>query len=177
MGAPKRLRKKYEKPTMMWDLHRIEEEHSLKEKYGLKNMRELWLAESELRRIRRKAREVLSGKESDETGKAMIARLSKLNVIKSSAAVDDLLVIGIEALLERRLQSMVLRKGMAKSIKQARQLVTHGFIAIDGKRITSPSYLVSADEENKISYYKPIKIDFGNAATAESAGIKANEGV
>jgi len=171
VGAPKRLRKKYEKPATMWDMHRIEEEHSLREKYGLKNMREVWLAESELRRIRRKAREVLSGKESEGTGKAMIARLAKLNIIKSDAAVDDLLVIGIESLLERRLQSIVLRKGMAKSMKQARQLVTHGFIAVNGQRVTSPSYLVSADEESKITYYKPIKIDFGEAGAGANKGV------
>jgi len=58
----------------------------------------------------------------------------------------------IEDILERRLQSIVFSKGLAKSIFQARQLITHGHVAIDGKRVPTPSYLVLKDEETKIAY-------------------------
>ncbi|MEM0094729.1 MAG: 30S ribosomal protein S4 [Candidatus Micrarchaeaceae archaeon] len=158
MGSPKRLRKKYETPGFMWDAKRLEEEQKLKNDYGLKNLRELWIAASTLRNIRRKAREVLSGKEKEEVGREIIAKLSRYGVIKQDATIDDLLVINVEALLERRLQSVVFRKGMAKSMKQARQLITHGFIAINGRRVTVPSYTVATAEEPAISFYKPIKI-------------------
>jgi len=56
-------------------------------------------------------------------------------------------------LLERRLQTIVFRKGLAKTIYQARQLVVHGHIAIAGRRVTSPGYIVPVDEENLIDFY------------------------
>ncbi|MCL5239197.1 MAG: 30S ribosomal protein S4 [Candidatus Marsarchaeota archaeon] len=158
MGAPKKIRKKYETPSMMWDSARIQREHELKAKYGLKNLRELWILDSELRRIKQNVRSVLSGRSSEQTGKDIIARLSRYNIVKNDATPDDLLVINVEALLERRLQTIVLRKGLAKTSPQARQLIAHGIISINGKRVTSPGHLVLASEEAGIAYYKPFKI-------------------
>jgi small subunit ribosomal protein S4 len=43
-------------------------------------------------------------------------------------------------LLERRLDAVVLRSGLARSIYQARQLVSHGHIAVDGAKVDRPSY-------------------------------------
>ena len=48
MGAPKRNRRKYEKPKEMWDLERIKTSNALIEDYGLKNMKELWKAQTEM---------------------------------------------------------------------------------------------------------------------------------
>ncbi len=159
MGDPKRIRKKYETPSHMWDSSRIQREHALRDKYGLANLRELWILASEIRRIRKNVREVLSGKASEEVGKDIIARLSRYNMVKSDATLDNLLVLDVETLLERRLQTVVLRKGLARSMRQARQLVSHGLISVNGRRITSPGHLVLASEEQRISYYKPIKLE------------------
>jgi small subunit ribosomal protein S4 len=49
-------------------------------------------------------------------------------------------------LLERRLDNVVYRLGWASSRPEARQLVTHGHIAVNGKRVDIPSYLTSPDE-------------------------------
>ena len=49
-------------------------------------------------------------------------------------------------LLERRLDNVVYRLGWANSRPEARQLVTHGHISVNGKRVDIPSYLTSADE-------------------------------
>lgn len=49
-------------------------------------------------------------------------------------------------LLERRLDNVVYRLGWANSRPEARQLVTHGHIAVNGKRVDIPSYLTSPDE-------------------------------
>ncbi|GAA3804455.1 30S ribosomal protein S4 [Sphaerisporangium flaviroseum] len=46
------------------------------------------------------------------------------------------------SLLESRLASLVLRSGLAPSIYAARQYVTHGHIAVDGRKVDIPSYLV-----------------------------------
>ena len=49
-------------------------------------------------------------------------------------------------LLERRLDNMVYRLGLATTRRQARQLVNHGHITVDGKRVDIPSYEVSGDQ-------------------------------
>ncbi len=172
MGAPRRNRKKYERPSTMWNKHRIEEEHKLAGTYGLRNLRELWKATSEIRRIRRNAREVLSGNTGADVGRQIINRLARYNVVNEDAIPDDLLVIKPESLLERRLQTLVYRKGMAKSLKQARQFITHGFIAINSRRMSSPGYLVNKAEESNISYYKAIKIEQPVQAQEEPAAAK-----
>jgi small subunit ribosomal protein S4 len=171
MGDPKKIRRKYETPSIMWDTVRIQSEHNLKELYGLKNLRELWILDSELRRIRKNVRDVLSGGSSEATGREIIARLSRYGIVKGDAKLDDLLILNVEAFLERRLQTVVFRKGLAKTIKQARQLVAHGLISINGKRMTSPGHLVLAMEENRIGYYKPINLE--QAAASAPAPVAA----
>ena len=49
-------------------------------------------------------------------------------------------------LLERRLDNVVYRLGMAESRNQARQLVLHGHFTVNGRRVNIPSYLVRANE-------------------------------
>jgi small subunit ribosomal protein S4 len=46
------------------------------------------------------------------------------------------------SILERRLDNVVYQLGFAKSRSQARQLVSHGHIAVNGKKVDIPSYLV-----------------------------------
>ncbi|RDW21539.1 30S ribosomal protein S4 [Oceanobacillus chungangensis] len=45
-------------------------------------------------------------------------------------------------LLESRLDNLVYRLGLARTRRQARQLVNHGHILVDGSRVDIPSYLV-----------------------------------
>ena len=174
MGAPKRNRKKYERPKNMWNLERIKEDNDLKEEYGLKNMRELWMVETELSKLRKTVRAMLSGvsKQTESTKNDIIAKLSKYGITSSNATIDTLLDLRVNAFLDRRLQTVVFKKGLAKTIKQARQLITHGFIAIDGKKVTKPSYRVTLSEEQLVGYYKPIDI---NAIGASAENTK-NEG-
>jgi len=54
-------------------------------------------------------------------------------------------------LLERRLDNVVYRMRFASSRSQARQLVLHGHILVNGVRINIPSYLVKADSEISIA--------------------------
>jgi len=58
----------------------------------------------------------------------------------------------VEDILGRRLQTLVYIHGLARTPKQARQLIVHGHIAIDERKVRVPSYLVRKDEEEKISY-------------------------
>jgi small subunit ribosomal protein S4 len=54
-------------------------------------------------------------------------------------------------LLERRLDNVVFRLRFAASRSQARQLVLHGHICVNGKKTTIPSYLVNAEDEISIA--------------------------
>ncbi len=50
-------------------------------------------------------------------------------------------------MLERRLDNVVYRAGMASSRAQARQFVLHGHVLVNGRKVNIPSYLVSVGEE------------------------------
>lgn len=50
------------------------------------------------------------------------------------------------------MQTIVFRKGLARTGFQARQLITHGHVSIDGRRVTIPGYIVPKEEEPKIAY-------------------------
>jgi len=161
MGDPKRHRKKYVSPTHPWDKARLEKEMQVVIKYGLRNKREVWRFQNILRKYRRVARDLLAkinlpGREGELAKvKAMtvIKKLTRMGVLDENATLDDILNLNVEDFLERRLQTMVYRQGLANTIKQARQMVIHGHIAVDGRRVTVPSYIVNRDEESKISYY------------------------
>jgi small subunit ribosomal protein S4 len=53
-------------------------------------------------------------------------------------------------LLETRLDAVVLRAGLARSIFAARQYVNHGHFTVNGKKVDVPSYQVSIGDEVKV---------------------------
>ncbi len=153
MGDPKFPRKKYETPSHPWEAERIKRESELIEKYGLKNKREVWKAETFLRRIREQARKLFArGKEAEKEKEKLLKRLFRLGILPENATLDDVLALTVEDILARRLQTLVYLHGLAKTPKQARQFIVHGHIAINGRKVRVPSYLVRKEEEDKISY-------------------------
>jgi small subunit ribosomal protein S4 len=145
----KRLRKKYITPSKPWDKERIKIEREILKKYGLKNKKELWKFENKLRSIRGIIRGLIAV-ENKERGEEIIKKLKSQNIIPENAGIYDVLNLNIEDLLERRLQTLVYKKGYAKSLRHARQLVTHGHITINGRRVCAPSYIVKKEEEDLI---------------------------
>ncbi|GAB6147588.1 30S ribosomal protein S4 [Stetteria hydrogenophila] len=154
MGDPRKPRKKWEGPKHPWIKERLLKEMELVGRYGLKNKKELWKAATLARKFRHLARSLLALPESvrAEREKALLDRLYRMGLIDRNATLDDVLGLTAEHILERRLQTIVYRKGLAKTIYQARQLIVHGHIAINGRRVTSPGYLVSREEEDLIDY-------------------------
>ncbi len=144
--------KLYETPNHPFQGGRIAEERDLIGRYGLKNKEELWRAQSELRSFRREARNLLAKFEAgDETG-AFLARLQRYGILDEADGLGDVLALDVTDILERRLQTMVYRKGLANTTKQARQFVTHGHIRVGERRVKSPSYTVEVDEEESIAF-------------------------
>ncbi len=153
MGDPKKPRKKWERPGHPWIKERLIEEMELLGKYGLRNKRELWRAQTLLRRIRDRAKSLLSlpPEVRAESEAKLIRKLYRMGLLESErATIDEVLGLTTEHILQRRLQTIVYRKGLARTIHEARQMIVHGHIAIAGRRITSPGYLVSRDEEELI---------------------------
>lgn len=152
MGDPKKQRKKYLKPSHPWEKDRIEAENKILQKYGLRRKEEVWKTQTLLRSFRRNARRLLtaSGPQAELETNQLLERLRRLGLISGGATLDDVLGLNVENFLERRLQTIVSKKGLAATPLQARQLVLHGHITIAGKRVTVPSYLVSVKEEGEI---------------------------
>lgn len=155
MGDPRKPRKTYEGPRHPWRKDVLFNEMKVMGSYGLRNKRELWKAATIVRYYRHRARTLLAAppevRAREET--ALINNLKRLGLLKEGARLDDVLNLRVEDLLERRLQTVVYRKGLAKTIHQARQLIAHGHIAIGSRRMRSPGYIVSIEEEPLIDYY------------------------
>ena len=154
MGDPKRQRKRYETPSHPWIKERLDREGVLVQKYALKNKKELWKHETQLKNFRRRARRLLAarGKQAEIERAQLLQRLVRLGMLPEEAHLDDVLSLTIDDILERRLQTLVFKKGLARTIKQARQLIVHGHIEVNGQVIRSPSYLVLKEEESGITY-------------------------
>jgi small subunit ribosomal protein S4 len=154
MGDTKKQRRKYETPRFPWRTDVLQAELKLLGQYGLRNKRELWRHETMLSRFRGTARSILAmpTEEGEKLKTQLLNRLNRLGILPENAVLDNVLDMAIGDILERRLQSLVFQKGLAKSVYQARQLISHGHIAIDGRKVTAPSYLVLRDEEANVNY-------------------------
>jgi len=154
MGDPKRQRRKYDTPRFPWRKDVLQEELKLLGTYGLRNKHELWRHETMLSKFRGIARSLI-GMPPEQRVKMeneLLVRLKKLVFLQETAVLDDVLDLSIEDILERRLQTMVFRKTLTKTVHQARQLITHGHITIDNRRITVPGYIVSREDEKTLTY-------------------------
>ena len=160
MGEPKFSRPRTQTPTHPWKQARIDEEHDLKERYGLKKvggMREIWREKSALRRHRNQAMKLIGRVDSTEGHYAkekeqLLNSLTKKGLLQTGADVGDVLEINVEHMLFRRLQSVVYYKGLAPSMRAARNLIVHGHICIGDQRMTVPGYHVLKEEEDSLQY-------------------------
>jgi small subunit ribosomal protein S4 len=161
-----RMRKKWEGPRHPWIKERLDEERRLLREYGLKNKKELWRAHTFAKNLRAYAKYLnarkAAGFDISKEESLFLDRLKRYGLLKENATLTDVLNITTRDILERRLQTIVYRKGLARSIKQARQLIVHGHIIVGENVITSPGYLVKKDEEDKIAYNPYSKISDEN---------------
>jgi len=166
--------KGYETPNHPYQGERIADESSLLGRYGLKNKEELWRAQSELRSIRREARRLIGESQGDveaaeAAGAEFLTRLRRYAILDDNESITDVLSLEETDILERRLQTVVYRKGLASTPRQARQFITHGHITVDGARAKAPSRKIEAGEESVVDYDErsPISDDL-HPARAEA---------
>ena len=158
MGDPKFSRRSYDTPSHPWQGERIKAEVVLVNQYGLKNKTEVWKAQTILRNFRGQSRELqarLRGGEAQAKieSEALIAKCGRMGLLPmEGATLNDILTLNEENILARRLQTIVFEKGMASTVGQARQMIVHGHIFMNGHRVTVPGYIVTRKEESSIMY-------------------------
>ncbi|MCL1979168.1 MAG: 30S ribosomal protein S4 [Methanomassiliicoccaceae archaeon] len=194
MGDPKFSRKSYDTPSHPWQGERIKREVEIVREFGLKNKTEVWKAQTVLRNFRKQSRELqarLRGGDAQARieADALIKKCSRMGLLPVTGSdLNDILILSEGDILSRRLQSVVFDKGLATTIKQARQLITHGHIHINGHRVTVPGYIVSREEEASVIYndaspftdeMHPMRISpeqaAANAAVKAEAKAKADK--
>jgi len=160
MGYPGKCKKRYETPRYPWQHEKLEEDANLIKRYGLRNKRELWKVESALRKYRRVARRLLakraSGMVVDSTKREienLLESLKRRGILGIEGELEDILALTVEDFLNRRLQTLVAQKNLAGSMRQSRQFIVHGHIALNDQRVTIPSYMIKRGEESDLDYY------------------------
>ncbi|MBW2999222.1 30S ribosomal protein S4, partial [Candidatus Woesearchaeota archaeon] len=122
--------------------------------YGLKNKKEIWKMRSVLRSFSSQAKSLvaLETAQAEKEKQQLLTRLRACGLLTPESTLDDILGLSLRDILERRLQTLVFKKGLARSFNQARQFITHQHIMIGDKKIASPSYIVRVNEENNIFF-------------------------
>ena len=187
MGNPKFSRKTYDTPSHPWQGERIKAEVEVVRAFGLKNKTEVWKAETILRNLRKQSRDLQArlrsgDKQAQVEADALLNKCGRLGYLPVGSNLNDILSLKDEDVLSRRLQTIVFEKGLASTIKQARQMITHGHIFMNGHRVTVPGYLVTRAEESSIEYnpsspytdeMHPMRMSAEQAAAGMAARAKA----
>lgn len=146
----KKFDKKYSTPRHMWRGERVKGEAEIIEKYGLKNHKEVWKVLFALSRWRELARHFIISKDLKGTDE-LLNPLMKIGCLKEKK-LESVFEISPNDVFERRLQTIVFRKGLARTIRQARHLISHKHIRVDNKVIINvPGYIVDKGEESNIT--------------------------
>jgi len=146
--------------------------------YGLKNKREIWKAQTILRDYMARARTLTNAKgaQAEKMKGELISKLKREGLLKGeSPTIDDVLGLQLKDLLDRRLQSIVYRKNLCFTMKQARQLIAHGHISINGRNVTLPGYTVDFADESSILFSELSKVNPTHAAIPQTARAEAPE--
>ena len=144
MGDPKFSRRSYDTPSHPWQGERIKAEGVLVKSYGLKNKTQARELQALLR-----GGDAQAKKEAD----ALLNKCGRIGVLPlEGATLNDILTLTEKNILGRRLQTLVFEKGLASTIGQARQMIVHGHIFMNGHKVTVPGYIVTRNEETTIEF-------------------------
>ena len=157
MGDIKRKRKLFSRPKKLFDRTRMDEENILIKRYGLKNKREIWKAKSAVSKLRRRAKGLIS--KGDDEQRVFFDKLTREGI--SVVDISDVLALTEENIFARRLQTFVFKKKLANTVKQARQLIVHKNVLVDGNIVNILSFVLTLDLVDKITLkerkMKPVK--------------------
>ena len=154
MGDIKKLKKQYFTPRHPWVKKTIEEEVILVKEYGLQKKKEIHIAASFLKKYKDITKRLIADHsvQGAREKEQMMTKLSKMGLLPTDAKLDHVLSLTLRDILNRRVQSLVHKKGFARSMKQARQFITHNHVLVGAKSVTSPSTLLTLELENNLTF-------------------------
>ncbi|MBU3905219.1 MAG: 30S ribosomal protein S4 [Nanoarchaeota archaeon] len=153
----RKIRRSFDKPLRPWDKDTIDKNKTIKKEFGLRRKKEILRAETIIRNYRRLARGLAANKDENKE-LILLTKLRKIGLIDSTASLDDVLVLTTGDILNRRLQTIIQKKGLARTVKQARQFIVHGHISVDGRKSKWPSMLIPIDKEASITFSERSKV-------------------
>lgn len=155
------------KPRKLFEKERLDQEIKICGEYGLRNKREVWRVQLVLARLRKRARDLLTLEENDQRrifeGNALLRRMFKFGLLNTETenGLDYVLSLNLHKLLERRLQTRVLKGRLASSIHHSRVLIYGKLIAVANQLCNVASYMVTVENENKIDFQPNTAISGG----------------
>ncbi len=154
MGDPRRARKTYSQPRHPWQKQRIVDEKELLRDYGLKNKTEVYKHTSYIKNMIKhyKFLNTQLTEQSTKEKESLLVKAKRYGFVSTDADMSELLNLNVRNVLERRLQSVVVKCKLARTPKQARQFITHRHITVNGVVVDAPSYLVPLAEEATIAF-------------------------
>ncbi|MGV8131859.1 MAG: 30S ribosomal protein S4 [Candidatus Pacearchaeota archaeon] len=142
-----RKKNQFSWPRKLYDKIRISDENKLVEEYGLKNKREIWKAEAKIKYFRDRAKFLITA--STEEQEKFFSKLRSIGL--NVKTIADVLALNKEDLLKRRLATVVWKKGLANTARQARQFIVHKKVFVEDQAVDVPSFIVPIDLESNIT--------------------------
>merc|ERR1711937_1053615 len=173
--------KTFKKPRRPFEKERLDAELKIVGEYGLRNKRELWRIQMVLSKLRKTARELLTLPDDDPKrifdSNALMRRMYKYGFLdETQTKLDYVLALTAQDVLERRLQTLVFKLGLAKSTHHARVLIKQRHIRVRKQVVNVPSYIVRLDSQKHIDFSLKSPLGGGRPGRVKRKNAKKPKG-